>query len=423
MRRLRWTAFLLLLGAYILSFFHRMAPAAIAGELQQTFAASGVALGALAASYFYIYAAMQIPTGVLVDTVGVRKIAAVGGVIAGAGSILFGSADSLAMATAGRILVGLGVAGIFVGIMKLNASWFFDRHFGTIAGFTIMLGNLGAVLAAAPLAWALEYASWRTVFVAAGGISIALGGLTWMFVRNHPGEAGLPSMREVEGRAPHPTHVGHWYEGLVDVLRNRDTWPGFLPALGVGGGLFTFAGLWAVPFLHDTYNMSRPAAAVHTTVLLAGFALGSFFVGVISDRLGKRRPAMIVGIAVYLLCWPPLLLAMPLTFAASLLLFALMGLSASGFTLCWAVAREVNRPALSGMAINVVNTGVFLGVAIFQPLLGAIMDLGWDGATRAGARVYSPASYQAGLCVLFVAAVFGLIGALKSRETYCRYVR
>lgn len=420
--RLRWTAFALVVLGYMLSFFHRMAPAAIAGELQQAFAASGVALGSLAASYFYVYAALQIPTGVLVDTLGVRKIVGIGGLIAGAGSIVFATADSLATATIGRALVGLGVSAMFVAMMKLNAAWFYDRHFGTVAGFTVLLGNLGAVLSAAPLAWVLGYTSWRTVFVWAGAFSLTLGVLSWFFVRNHPGEAGLPSMRELEGQAPHPPHTGHWYDELLDVLRNRDTWPGFWPALGVGGTLLTFAGLWAVPFLQAAYAMTRSTATLHTALLLAGFAVGSFLSGAVSDRLGRRRPVMLAGIVTYLLSWLPLLVLMPLPPAASLTLFVLMGVSAGGFTLCWAVAKEVNRPASSGMAINVVNTGVFLGVAVFQPLVGGIMDLGWDGTMAAGARVYAPVTYQAGLGVLFGFALLGLVGTLKLRETYCRYV-
>lgn len=420
--RLRWTAFVLVVLAYMLSFFQRMAPAALAGELQQAFSASAVALGGLAASYFYVYAALQIPTGVMVDTFGVRKLVAVGGLIAGIGSMVFATADTLTTAIAGRALVGLGVSAMFVAMMKLNAAWFYERHFGTVAGFTVLLGNLGAVLSAAPLAWLLDYTSWRTVFVWVGIVSVVLGVLSWFFVRNHPGEAGLPSMRELEGEAPHAPHAGRWHEGLREVLRNRDTWPGFWPALGIGGTLLTFAGLWGVPFLQTAYGMTRGTAALHTALLLAGFALGSFLTGVISDRLGRRRPVMLAGISVYLICWLPLLFVVALPLAASLALFVLMGLSGAGFTLCWAMARELNRPAFAGLSINAVNTGVFLGVAVFQPLVGGVMDLGWDGTLAAGARVYTPANYQAGVGVLFGFAVLGALGALKLRETYCRYV-
>src|SRR3989344_8342245 len=112
LHRLRWTAFVLVALAYILSFFHRVAPGAIAGELQQTFQASGAALGSLAATYFYVYTLMQVPTGVLVDTLGVRRIVTLGGVIAGIGSVLFGLAQTVLPAPIGAPLGGPG-RGVF----------------------------------------------------------------------------------------------------------------------------------------------------------------------------------------------------------------------------------------------------------------------------------------------------------------------
>jgi sugar phosphate permease len=421
MRRLRWGAFLLLALAYVLAFFHRVAPAAIAAELQLAFHASGAVLGGLAAMYFYIYTVMQIPTGVLVDTLGVRRIATLGGLVAGLGSILFGLADTLTVAAIGRFLVGLGVSVMFIAIMKLNAVWFHDRHFGTVAGLTILLGNLGAVLAASPLVWALGFVSWRSIFVAAGALSLLLGVVTWFLVRNHPGEAGFPSMRELEGEPPHAPHSGHWYHALVRVVKNPATWPGFWPNLGIGGTLFTFAGLWAVPFLRDVHAMSRPLAAAHTSLLLAGFALGALLSGMASDRLGRRRPVLVAATLLYLACWLPWLTMVRMPLPASLVLFFVMGVGASGFTLSWAMVKEVNPPALSGMATSVVNTGSFLGAGLLQPLVGWVMDLGWDGTLSAGVRAYSAANYQVGLMILFLFSLAGLAGALKSRETFCKH--
>lgn len=422
MRRLRWSAFLLMALAYVLAYFHRVAPAAIAAELQRSFHASGAALGGLAAMYFYVYTAMQIPTGILVDTLGVRKIATLGGLVAGLGSILFGLADTLAGASGGRFLVGLGVSVMFIAIMKLNAVWFHERHFASVAGFTILLGNFGAVLAASPLVWALGFVSWRSIFVAAGALSLFLGAMTWFAVRNHPGEAGFPSMRELEGEAPHAAHGGHWRDALLRVVKNPATWPGFWPNLGIGGTLFTFAGLWAVPFLHDVHAMSRALAAAHTSLLLAGFALGALLIGMASDRLGRRRPAMLAGILLYLLCWLPWLAMLRMPLYASLLLFFLMGIGASGFTLSWAMVKEVNPPALSGMATSVVNTGSFLGAGLLQPFMGWMMDLGWDGKLSAGVRAYSADNYRSGLAILFLFSLLGLLGALKTRETFCKQV-
>ncbi|HYA38923.1 MAG TPA: MFS transporter [Candidatus Methylomirabilis sp.] len=415
-RRLRWTAFMLVVLTYMLAFFHRVAPAAIASDLQQAFATSAAELGGLAATYFYVYMAMQIPTGILVDTLGPRRIVAFGAVVAGVGSLLFGHAGTLAEASIGRLLVGLGVSVPFISLLKLNAAWFHDRHFGTAVGLTMLFGNVGAVLAAAPLAWVLQFTSWRTVFVVLGGMSFALAMLTWLFVRNHPGEAGLPSLRELDGEAAHPPHQGHWFEGVAAVLRNRLTWPGFWINVGIGGSFLGFAGLWAVPFLRDVYGLDRIAATRHTSLMLAGFAVGALSVGALSDRLGRRRPILLATALVHVLCWLPLVLAAPMSAAASYALFLLMGLSAASFTLSWACVKEANPHALSGIATSVANTGVFLGTGILQPLVGWTID-------RAALAHDAVAPYQTGIWIFFGFAMLGLVGGLRIRETYCRYLR
>jgi sugar phosphate permease len=408
MRRLRWTTFVLVVLAYSLSFFHRMAPATIAADLQQTFAASAALLGGISATYFYIYTIMQVPTGVLADTLGPRRILTLGGIIAGAGSLMFGLAESVAMLATGRFLVGLGVSVTFIAMLKLHAAWFHDRHFGTFTGLSILLGNLGAVMAAAPLAWVLTSTSWRSVFEIIGVLSLVLGVLSWYLVRNTPTDAGLPSMRELDGHEAHPAHHGHWRDGLLQIVRNRATWPAFWVNFGLSGSYFAFAGLWAVPYLTATYGFTRSEATAHTTLLLAGFALGALVIGTLSDSLGRRRPVILGFALLHLTCWLPLLAGLHLSQGMLLFLFFLMGLGASCFTLSWACVKEVNPHALSGMATSVANTGAFLGTGILQPLVGRSIDLS--------------GSYTTGLWILFGFAAVGFVGALRIRETYCRYV-
>jgi sugar phosphate permease len=418
--RLRWTAFGIVALSYMLSFFHRFAPATIAADLQADFHASSVALGGLAATYFYVYMVMQIPTGILADTLGPRRVVAIGGVIAGVGSLLFGMADTLLAASLGRLLVGLGVSVTFISLLKLNAVWFHDRHFATMTGVTVLIGNSGSLLAAAPLTWALGFTSWRTIFVMVGVLSLLMAALSWWLVYDHPGKAGLPSLRELDGKAAHPLHTAHWYQGLLIVLKNRATWPGLWVNTGLAGSLFAFVGLWAVPFLRDVYGMSRETATDHTSLMLAGFALGGFFIGTISDRLGRRKPVMFAAAWVYFLCWLPLLFGLQMSSITSYALFFVMGLFAPSFTLSWACAKEVNPHALSGMATSVVNIGAFLGAAILQPLVGWMID---HAHTGKAAEVLALSDYQAGMAVMAGFALMGLIAILFIKETYCQYLK
>ncbi len=418
--KLRWTAFIIVGLAYILSFFHRFAPAAISGDLQQAFSASGSALGGLAATYFYVYMLMQIPTGILVDTLGPKRIVTLGGIIGGLGAVMFGMADTLMLASVGRLFVGLGVSVTFIAMLKLNAAWFHDRHFATVTGATILLGNTGSLLAASPLAWSLNFVTWRAVFEIVGLISLALAALTWWLVRDNPTQANLPSLRELDGKEAHPQHDAHWYDGLLVVIKNKDTWPGLWVNLGIAGSLFAFAGLWAVPYLRDVHGMSRAVATEHTTLLLAGFALGAFFIGTLSDRIGRRKPIMITGALIYSTTWLPMIFNWPMDSAATHILFLAMGISAPSFTLSWSCAKEVNPHALSGMATSVVNIGGFLGTAIMQPLVGWSID--HQHSTRVNDAL-SANDYQTGMFIFLGFSVVGLIATFFIRETYCRYIK
>jgi sugar phosphate permease len=407
MRRLRWTAFGLVGAAYVLSFFHRIAPSAIAGELRAAFGASSAELGAVAAMYFVVYTPMQVPTGVLVDALGPRRVVALGGLVAGAGSIAFGAAHGLGTAAVGRGLVGLGVSVAFIALLKLVGAWFHEREFATLSGLVMFMGNLGAALAATPLAWVVGVTSWRNVFVGIGVSSIAGATLTWLFVRDDPVHAGLPSMRELEGKPPHARHAGSPWAGLAQVARNRATWPGFFVNLGIGGTFLAFAGLWAVPYLVGAHGLSRDEAAVHSTVMLVAFAFGSLGIGKLSDRLRRRKPLMLALGAAYTACWVPWLAGWALGAPARFAVFAVMGLTASAFTLSWASVKEVNAPALSGTAMAVVNTGVFLGPSVYQPLVGWVLDR---------------SAWPTALAVLAACAAGGVLAVPFVRETYARNV-
>ena len=226
-KRVCWSIYAILVVSYILVFFHRIAPAVVSADLMRAFGTTGAALGSLAAVYYYIYTAMQIPAGVLADTLGARISVTLGNVVSGIGSILFGMAATLWEASVGRALVGLGVSVVFVGLMKSNTLWFRDRDYGFISGLTLLLGNVGAIMAAGPLAGVLTIWSWRAVFVAFGVMALILAVLSWLGVRNTPEEAGFPSIREMEGQTRHAGREQHWWHDLLGVLTTRRAWPGF----------------------------------------------------------------------------------------------------------------------------------------------------------------------------------------------------
>jgi sugar phosphate permease len=384
------------LASYLLSFFHRTAPAAIAGELTRAFDIGAAILGTLAATYFYVYTLLQIPVGVLADTLGPRRILTIGSLVAAIGSLLFGLAPVWQVAALGRTLVGIGVSVAFIAILKICALWYPPERFATVVGITMFVGNLGAVVAGAPLAWMVARASWRSVFVALALLSALLALGAWRRVRDRPADLGFAPVR-----AATPAMGIDWIEALRGVLANRATWAAFFVNVGIGGSYLAFAGLWAVPFLERTYAMPRVTAAAHASVLLLGVALGALAIGMLSDRLQSRTGLMRVYTVLFTLSWLPWLLHVEWPLSATLAWFLLMGLLIPGFTLSWTIAKEVNRPEHSGIATAVVNTGIFLGTGILQPLVGWVLDreLALDRA----------AAWEHGILVLAGAAAFGAL--------------
>lgn len=418
-RKKRMFILVIVIAAYILSFFHRIAPGAIASELQNAFQASSAQLGTLAATYFYIYTVMQIPTGVLVDTLGTRRILTIGGMVAGVGALIFGMASSLWMAGLGRTLVGLGVSVTFISLLKTNANWFKDEEFATVTGIAVLLGNLGSIFASAPLSWLVTIVSWRSVFIVAGIVSIILGIFSWIWVRNHPHDTGLPSPRELDGKEEAYGQVQpHWLDQLKQVVKNKKTWTGFWMMCGLSGSFFTFVGLWGIPYFVDVYHYTKAVASNHIMAFLIGFAIGSSLIGIISDRLQNRLYVLKTAGSIYFLCWLPLVLTNSLPIVATFVLCFVMGLSGAGFTLSWACAKEVNHPNVAGMATSVVNAGAFLAAGIFQPLVGYVMDLNYQGKVTH----HTFADFQLGFGILAVITFLGLIMAFFLQETNCKNI-
>jgi sugar phosphate permease len=416
-QRRRVMALAIVATAYVLSFFQRFAPAGIAQDLVAAFNTTASSLGVLAATYFYVYTLMQVPTGILVDTLGPRRILFLGGIVGGIGSLMFGMAPNLEMALVGRTLIGLGVSVTFIAMLKIIAVWFDERHFASLVGLSMLVGNLGSVLAGAPLSWLAQATGWRGVFIGVAAVSVVLGVACWLLVRDRPESESSATVSKP--RFDRTVVIA----GLLAVIKNRDTWPAACVNFGIAGSFFAFAGLWATPFLTQAHGMTRAVAANHVSLYFAGFALGCVLIGMLSDRLGKRKPVLVVSSHLFALIWLVWLSGVTLPLSASYGLFALMGVVTASFTLTWACAKEVNPPLLSGMSTSVTNMGGFLAGAILQPLVGWVMDLHWQGGlTPTGARLYTPEDFHAGLLLLAGSAIFGALASWRIRETGCRNI-
>lgn len=417
----RWSIFSILIMTYILVYFHRMAPGVVSEYLMRAFQTSGAQLGTLSALYFFVYAFMQLPSGIIADTLGTRTSIICGNCIAGIGSILFGLSTSFTGACIGRFFVGMGVSVVFVSIMKSNSVWFHERVFGIMSGLTLLIGNLGSILAAGPLALLLVSYDWRTIFIGIGVFSLFLAVLGFLIIENRPEDMGFAPPNKYKA-APSKAPAQGWVRNLFSVLRTRKIWPGFWIQFGMIGSLYAIMGLWGVRYLQDVYTIERSFAAHHLTIMLLSFAIGALFFGWFSDKIRLRKPILIGCVALYLACWLYLLYLPWSPGLSGYILFGCMGFMGSGFVITFPSAKEVIHPQLSGMAVSVVNTGCFIGTSIMQPLLGYVMDTSWSGEMVNSVRVYSENSYHQSFLLVLFFSIIALVGSMGLKETRGRNI-
>jgi len=181
--RYRWVIFWILASGYVLVYFHRLCPAVVAVDMMRDLKSGGALTGFLSAAYFYPYAVMQLPAGLLSDSWGPRNTITLFFSVAFAGSLLLSLAPSPFWAIAGRGLVGLGVAMLFVPTMKVLAEWFRVGEFAMMTGILMAMGGIGSLTAATPLALLSAWIGWRYSFMVVALCTFLLVILVWFFVR------------------------------------------------------------------------------------------------------------------------------------------------------------------------------------------------------------------------------------------------
>jgi len=421
-RRARWAIIAVPGVLYFLSYFHRIAPVVVAGDLMRAFNASASAVGNLSAIYPYCFAAMALPGGSLADSLGPRRTLTLGALGMSLGSILFALAPSFGWAFTGRLLVGLGASVVLLAWLRLAAEWFRPNEFATISGLSQSVGSVGGLVGTTPLALLVEEAGWRGSFLAIGAATLAVAVLCLVMVRDRPADLGLPPVTpDRPAAAPSLRAV---LAGIPSVGRNPRTWVAVLTSTGVYSAFLAFFGLWGVGYLTQVYGLTRVTAANLVALGALGLLVSAPLVGWLSDRvLGRRRLPLLVITGLYAAAWA--LLALPgAPIPAGWLgpvCFAL-GVGSGAVVVVFALVREVNDPRYVGVALGFHNLPVFLGFALMQWLTGAVLDARWDGLTAAGARVYSAAAYRSAFLLCLAVAVGSFACAWLVTETRCRNV-
>jgi len=359
-----------------------------------------------------------VPGGVLIDSLGPRRVITAGGAVMGLGSLAMGLAASPLVLFTGRLLVGLGAAVTFTGALKIAASWFPPTQFGMMSALTATVGVLGALIGNAPLAALAAHLSWRGALVIIGAVTIAGALLCLALVRDQPAAA-----RHRAGRGPSFREV---MTGTLAVVRNRYTWPPFLCFFFLYAAMGNFF-LWSVPFLRDVYGLGSTQAALYASLPSMALLVSAPITGYLSDRVLHRRklPYTILATGQFVVWLGFLVTLGTLPLSLVCLLFLLLGVVGGGFVLTWPLGAEVNPPRLAGIAVAVTNLGGFVGAALTQGPVGAVLDARWTGALLDGARVYPVAAYRGAfaacaLLVLVGAGISFLLEETRGQNVYQR---
>ncbi len=387
-------------------FFHvfvlRVSPSVMVDDLMRDFAVGAAALGNLSAFYFYAYAALQIPVGVLTDRFGPRRLLTGSAAVCAAGCALFALSPGIEAAYAGRFMIGAGAAFGWVGTLSIIGWYFPQNRFASLAAITQLLGMLGGVVGQAPLALLVTSAGWR---VALAGLAVAVALVAVLFWLVAPTRTRPPAH-----------HEARLLDGVRAAVRNRQTWLNALTGFTYAGPMLGFAGLWAVPFLTTTYGLERTDAALLASFVFVGWGVGGLILGHLSDRAGRRKPFVLFGGALQAVALCAAIYLPDLHPVALGALFTLTGAGGSTVILTFARVREQNEAQAQGAAMGVVNTAIIGSAVVLQPLLGALLDQQWDGQLAGGVRLYTGEAYRSACAIMPIGILAGLLSAWVARE-------
>jgi sugar phosphate permease len=413
--RYKWLIFALLSMAYLLVFFHRLAPAVVAVDMMQDLNAGPALMGLFASAYFYPYALMQFPVGLLADSLGPRRTITAFFVVASAGSLLLGMGSTMTEAMIGRFLVGMGVAPVMVHTMKIITRWFRLQDFTFVMGIFMAVGGVGALSASAPFAYLSDVLGWRSCFVAIGLFGLVVTAGIWIFVRDRPEEMGFePPEILASGGHTRESNISLW-RGIKTVLKSWHFWPLAIWFFFSSGVSFTFAGLWGGPYLMHVYGLTKPEAGQVLGMIAVGMVLGSPFLSYTAGHLITSRKVMLIWAAGIVLILYSILAFFPggLNIPFLYLICFLLGIFGTAIVIiAFTLTKELFPLAIAGTATGLINLFPFLGGSSMQVVSGIVLQ-SYEGVQAS----YSADAYGRGFLLFVGASAIALLATLLVKET------
>ncbi|MDR0777812.1 MAG: MFS transporter [Methanomassiliicoccaceae archaeon] len=373
----RWIILIILLAAYFLVYFQRNLPGAIDRTIVDDIGGIATLWSAI---YFYVYAALQLPVGLTVDRIGPRKILSVALVVVTIGTFIISLANTDIELYFGKIVMSCGMACIYVPLTKVLVSWFTKKDFAKMNGYVIATGNLAGIIATAPAFMLIDSIGWRGFFVMFGIISAILAVLCITFVRNRPKDIGAREIPDIypEEREKHGTYTKvSPKNGILTIAKSgRVFWMPALAYFFIFGAMMLFQGRWGSAYfkniyVFDTFGFSAALCGTLLIMFLAtGKLISTAMASRVAERIGSKRKVIFTANLGFLAVWGTIWL---LAGEVSIFWFwagvcFMFGFCSGFMSLGFAQAKEWFSGAISGTAIAMYNTMIFLGGGILQTI-------------------------------------------------------
>lgn len=411
----RYLIFVILGVAYILVFFHRLAPAVVAVDMMTDLKTGGALMGILASAYFYPYGLMQIPAGLLSDSWGPRRSIVFFFIIGAAGSIVLGFAHTVGIAIVARIAVGLGVAMVFIPTLKILTHWFEREKFVHMSGLLMSLGGVGAYTASTPLALMSDVMTWRGSMILFGVLTLVISGLVWIIVRDTPEQSGFQPINHCAPANGEEQKIGPFH-GIILVLKNWRFWP--MAMCFFFGSLvsLSFSGLWGGPFLMHVYGMTRTQAGAILSAMAIGMIVGAPVMSWLSNRVFHSQKKVLIMSQLGGLC-----VFAPLAFftgdfsetALYIWCFSYNFFMSSLGVVGYSAIKDSFPIQISGTATGILNIFPFAGAALGQPLIGWYLD-----SAGAVGGIYPVEAYSAAFKICLLSLFAALVTSALVKETF-----
>lgn len=410
-----WIICLLAVMFYFYDFILRITPSVMIQPLMKQYGVGATDIGLISAFYFYAYTPLQIPSGIICDKYSIRWTLTLSALLCAVGTLIFGEFTNLIAAFIGRAMMGIGSAFAFVAALKLASLWLPNKYFAFFSGLATSFGMIGAISSDTILSRMVVHIGWQSSIFITAIVGFIIAALIFLLVKDKP--AWIEQM---------PKTYHSWksiLERVLDLLKNWRFWINGI----VGACLFTpvsvFASLWGVAFLMQNYHLAPAEGATAASLIFIGMAIGGPIAGWLSNVIQNRRLPLFIGTITTMALSLLLIYVDNLSAFTVLALLFFIGVFAGPESLVFAIARDMSPPRSTGISTATTNFIVTLSAAIFQPVIGYLLTVHWQGlVTSSGVPQYSVQNYRFALLILPVSLFIAFLCTFVIPKTRCQNI-